>query len=210
MTAFARGILAVAILGGAAASAAPGTIEKVRIAVTRKTGERRTGDLQTRARRVTQSKETETYFVVGLQRMTPDTPEDVALEYLLVIEKAPGRLRPDVRGTETVKLPLGREIEVETDPVTLDTVSWTGGPRGKPRGGTAGESVYGYIVRVRSTDGTLLAEKIQPRDLELKADDLIRAANRQEKRQERARGEPGDGGAAAMPDAGADGGEIGI
>ncbi len=178
--------LAGALTAGSLAMAAPGTIEKVKISVTRKTGERRTSSPQGGARRVAQSKDTETYFVIQLQRMTPDTPEEVKVEYLAVIEGALGNLHPDLRGEETVKLPLGRAVELETESITLKTVSWNGGPRGGPGGGAAGESVYGYIVRVRSADGTLLAEKIQPRDLERKADAMFQEADKQEQRKDRA------------------------
>ena len=184
-------LLAGALAAGSLAIAATGTIEKVKISVTQKTGDRRKSSAQARVRKVTQSKETETYFTIELQRMTPDTPDEVAVEYLAVIEDARGRLRPDLKGEETVKLPLGRAMEIETESVTLKTVEWTGGTRAAPRGGAAGESVYGYIVRVRAPDGTLLAEKIQPRDLERKADDLFQQAEKNASRKEGGQPPPG-------------------
>lgn len=158
----------------------------VRISVSQKTGARHRGSIQTLPRGTAQQKTTEKYFEISLQRTRPDAPEAVTVEHLTVIEGAKGKLRAGKKVEESAILPLGRAVKIETEPVSLSTVKWSGGPRGTGGAGETGESVYGYIVRVRAPDGTLLGEKIQPRGLEGRADEFMKEAERMEKRKARA------------------------
>jgi len=171
-------------LGALAAAAAtvPGAaraqgIESYRIQVTRKTEGQRKGDATRMPFRDAKMRPTssDVYYAIELRRMTPDAPESVTVEALIVLESPMGRVFPGGYSRETVKLPLGIATTLETDSVVLESVEW----RGRfGADGAFGTKLLGYAVRVLNADGKVLAAKYQPREIEKDTDKLIEEWNR--------------------------------
>ncbi len=161
-----RGFVLAAV--ALAAWAQPGAaIEKVRISATRKTALQREGSTQQLPETTTRTTREEVFYRIGLQRMTPAVPEQVEVEWVLVVERAGGRLVPAGHGTSELSLPLGREAELDTEPVALLGREWGGGAD------SVEDDIHGYAVRVRDANGSIVAEKFQPKSLEQEIEPII-------------------------------------
>jgi hypothetical protein len=109
-------------------------------------------------------------YRIDIRRISPAAPEKVTVEALLVVEDVLGEILPAGYSRETVALPLGISVSVETDAIDLESVEWSGRFGAK---GTFGNKFYGYVIRLRDADGNMLVERAQPLALREEADRLI-------------------------------------
>ena len=159
----------------AAGRAAP---ERLRITVTKKTADQRAGPNQQVGHASARAHEAEMLYRLEFQRLVPSVPENLTVEWLIVVQGAGGNLRPGAHGTDEIVLPPGRTAAMDTKPVTLKGWEWTAGAwHGS---GAIREDLYGYAIRVRDDRGTLVGEKYVPKDVEKRADALIEELQKQD------------------------------
>lgn len=160
----------MAILTEAAPTAAPPAPERIRISATKKTEAARRGPKKNlpNAWRVS---EDDVFYRFEIQRVALDVPEDLRIQYMVVVEGLRGRLRVGTAKEEELVLSGMTPVPVESDPVTLMSVDWRRGRRGGS--GDAKEKLYGWSVRVLDAKGVVVAEKFQPKDLETQAEKLM-------------------------------------
>ena len=159
MTTMLRLLGCTLLLASAARAAGP---EYIRISDSRKTVDRRTSGAQEVPRGTTSLTEKQVVLTFKLQRMSPQVPEQVNVEWVVMKEGMDGRLAEADRGSAVAMLPLGRPEEVETAPIALDERSWSVGGGRHHRSGNAEDDVAGYGLRIKGADGKVLAERYEP------------------------------------------------
>jgi hypothetical protein len=159
----------LAVTMAVSAFAAPSMPEKVRITATKKTAASHKGPQQSLPNASGRVEEDEVLYRFELQRAALDVPEDLRIQYMLVVQGAGGQLRPGVVKEEEVVLAGPRPVTVESDPVTLRKIEWNRSGLGT---GELKETLHGWAVRVMDGKGAILAEKFQPKDLESQIDRL--------------------------------------
>ena len=157
----------LAVLLFVAAVVSAPALDKVRISATRKTASSEQGSTQQLPKTTIRATRQDVYYRFGFQRMVPSVPEKLEVQWVIVIERMGGRLVPAVTGSTELEMPLGREVEVSTDPVPLLGRAWEGGSR------SIEDSIYGYAVRVTDPDGNIVAEKFNPKALESQIDGIV-------------------------------------
>lgn len=165
-------ILAVGwVVGMAAAVLAAATApEKVRVTATKKTAASRKGPQQSLPNVSGRVEEDEVFYRFELQRVALDVPEDLRIQYMVVVQGAGGQIRAGAAKEEEVVLEGLRPVAVESDTVTLKKIEWNRAGFGT---GELKEKLHGWAVRVTDGKGTILAEKFQPKDLESQMDRLL-------------------------------------
>lgn len=160
--------LAVAVTVGALA--APPAPEKVKVTATKKTTASRKGPQQSLPNVSGRVEEDEVFYRFELQRVALDVPQDLRIQYMIVIQGGGGQLRAGAAKEEEVVLEGLRPVAVESETVTLKKVEWNRAGLGT---GEIKEKLYGWAVRVTDGKGAILAEKFQPKDLETQMDRLL-------------------------------------
>ena len=130
------------------------------------------GNMQTRSTGVSQ--------IITVQRMDATLPDQMVAEWLVVIETVEGKQIPVDYGTQDIELPFGRPAEVVTPAVTLMGREWGG-----KRRGSVSDQIVGVAVRIRKADGTIVAERYQPKTIELKVDDWVEECKKTGKESDR-------------------------
>ena len=152
------------------AMAAPATPEKVKVTATKKTAASRKGPQQSLPNVSGRVEEDEVFYRFELQRVALDVPEDLRIQYMVVVQGAGGQLRAGAAKEEEVVLEGLRPVAVESETVALKKVEWNRSGFGT---GELKEKLHGWAVRVTDGKGTILAEKFQPKDLESQMDRLL-------------------------------------
>ncbi|MBM4156123.1 MAG: hypothetical protein FJ221_14030 [Lentisphaerae bacterium] len=152
------------------AMAAPSMPEKVRVTATKKTAASRKGPQQSLPNVSGRVEEDEVFYRFELQRIAMDVPQDLRIQYMVVVQDAAGQLRAGAAKEEEVVLEALRPVAVESETVTLKKIEWNRAGLGT---GALKEKLYGWAVRVTDGKGTILTEKFQPKDLETQMDRLL-------------------------------------
>ncbi|MDZ4197859.1 MAG: hypothetical protein U1E27_01085 [Kiritimatiellia bacterium] len=182
-----RGCLAMSgllfVLGSAEVPARTPAADSVRIRVVSRTGKEQAVSSRTVLRGTVEEKESEVTQQITLQRMNPTVPDVVSVEWIVMLETLAGKQFPADFGTKDADLPLARPVEILTPPVSLRGREWN-----VRRGGSMEDRVVAVAVRVRTSDGTVVAEWYQPKGIEPKVDEWIaewkRMKSSPEKRQD--------------------------
>ncbi len=161
-------ILVAAMVGPVLA--APPMPEKVRVTATKKTAASRKGPQQSLPNVSGRIEEDEVFYRFELQRVALDVPEDLRIQYMVVVEGAGGQLRAGAVKEEEVVLEGLRPVAVESETVTLRKLEWNRAGLGT---GELKEKLHGWAVRVTDGKGAILAERFQPKDLESQRDRLL-------------------------------------
>ena len=162
-------ILLLATLAVAAIAASPAP-EKVRVTATKKTAASHKGPQQSLPNVSGRVEEDEVFYRFELQRVALDVPEDLRIQYMVVVQAAGGQLRAGIVKEEEVVLRGPTPVAVESGSVTLRKIEWNRSGLGT---GELKEKLYGWVVRVTDGKGAILAEKYQPKDLESQMDRLL-------------------------------------
>lgn len=149
-----------------------GALDMIAISATKKTVDQVKGSEQDLPRGKSRATERLVMYRIDVRRMSPQVPENVVVEWMILVEAAAGRVLPGTMGSKTVQLPLGQSVSVDTDTVRLLGREWRGGP--VP--GTVQDEIAGYGIRVLGPVGNVLAEKYDPSSAKNRVDwKLLRA-----------------------------------
>ncbi|MCF7837134.1 MAG: hypothetical protein K9N49_00730 [Candidatus Marinimicrobia bacterium] len=124
----------------------------------RRTAGTQRGNVQSVGRMETRATEQSVYYEFSFRRLQAASPEQVTARWLLLLEASGGAVLPAVHARETVQLPLGQIVKVETEPVTLLGREFQG-----RRTGQVADQIAGYAVRLLDENGVVVAEKYEPK-----------------------------------------------
>ncbi len=163
-------LVVAAVILAVSSPAAPPAPEKVKVTATKKTASSRKGPQQSLPNVSGRVEEDEVFYRFDIQRVALDTPEDLRIQYMVVVQGAGGQLRAGTAKEEELVLSGPAPVPVESEMVTLRKVAWN---RSGVGSGELKEKLYGWAVRVMDGKGAILAEKFQPKDLEGQIDRLL-------------------------------------
>lgn len=101
------------------------------------------------------TKQDDLYYVFDLSTLSKDTPPEVTVRWVVLVNTMMGRLRVASQGSEKVALSAAKPTQVETPIFTLNEEKG-------PRGAKFEAEVAGYAVRVTDAAGNLVGEKFDP------------------------------------------------
>lgn len=149
--------LTIYLLILACAAVSVHAMDAIQISATKKTADSRSSAPQDLPRGRSVATEKDVYYVFEIRSLSTDVPNDLRVEWQILVEKVGGSLQPRTQGNQDININFGQTVKLETEEVKLRSRQWTSG-----RTGSVQESIAGYAVRVLTTAGEVLAEKYRP------------------------------------------------
>ena len=138
--------------------------DKIRITVVKKTADSRVEGVGRGGRTDIQRRDSQVFYKIDLQRLSPQVPENLTVQWIAVVDGRRDGLNAAAHGEEEIVLTAAHPASLETKPVDVNTVEFSG-----RHSGAMGDEAYGYALRIHDDKGTLVAEKYLPKDLAAKA-----------------------------------------
>jgi hypothetical protein len=165
-------------------------VEEYEIKVSKKTDSKRESEIQQIARLSTRATSKQVYYQFNIRRKTATSPERVIVEYGVLVEGVGGQLQMREYDSEEVALAFAQTKTIETGNVTLRGREFDG----LRHIGSAEEELKGYGVRIKSFEGSILAEKYYP----ISSKNYISAEMDKRAVEERGKDRPADGNSEAI------------
>ena len=143
-------VLLLGLFGAAQALAGAGYLT---IKATKKTADTREGGNVTMGKNI-QLEERDVYYELDIRSMAA-TPQELRVDWVVLVKTIKGRLRTADRGEETITLKTGETKTLETSLITLREEA---GPKGN---GFKGK-IEGVGVRVTDAEGAVVGELYEP------------------------------------------------
>lgn len=172
------------LMGAAAAGQTPG-LESVRITITSRSTPGKETARQGPWGRV-RVLESHAVHLFRFQRMDTSLPDRLAVEWVIAVEAGTDGTRTAAdAGVRTVEMPFARTVDLTTTPVVLLSRE-----RERRWDLSVSDRIAGVAIRIRTPDGTLVAERYQPRTIEPFVDEWITDWERQQAPRDRPRDRP--------------------
>jgi len=154
-------------------------LEEYQIKASKKTASKYEGSEQQRLKVSTKATRKDTYYEVEVRRMSPNAPKKVEVEWAILIELVNGQLKLAEQGSKSVSIPYGMTKKIETGTAMLKGREIDG----PFRSSDIEDDIAGYGIRIKDSEGNVLAEKYSKSSVENYIKEAIKKKEKQRTKQ---------------------------